>query len=494
MPDETTPTHVAPPPNPTNGSGIRWLAWIAIIIAIIAIIIAGLLWHHASNNQLNTSELEQRVKQLANQVGLIDQQNISNKIASLSSSVEALQHTIDQGQTGSTSSLNNVSDQLKQLTNYQHDNQQNIQEIQKQINQLQIRIKANQHNPTLTQRATLWQTLLWAQAADVNLQLTRDTHRSILLLQTALQGLQQEQPQHLAAIKKNIASDIARLQNAPQPNVPNILGTLNSIGTQVSQLPILPPSSLTPNKKPNTPENIQEKKDRWHSVKASLGNIKKLFVIRRVDQSDHSALQPGQLALLRENILQKIEQAAWAVMHRKPALYTSSLNIARDQLQRNFLFNENQTKNIIAQIDQLKNIPINPTLPSIQPTLDLITHTQQQLREHSPHQTTPDVLPGAPTSRPAASVQTTPSTAHPPLLPMRPAPSTMPPVHKKPAPSTNTGQSTPPTHQLPKAHTQPAAPSSGTGTPAHQLPAAPHKTPLNTSGHIIIPPPQSIAL
>ena len=489
MSDETTPVPVVSPPTPTGNSGIRWLAWIALIIAVIAIVIAGLLWHHASNNQLNTSDLDKQVKQLANQIGLMDQQNISSKVASLSSSVEALQHTIDQGQTGSTSSLNTVSDQLKQLTNNQHDNLQSIQEIHTQINQLQIRFKASQHNPTLTQRATLWQTLLWAQAADINLNLTRDTHRSILLLQTALQGLQQEQPQHLTAIKKNIASDIARLQNAPQPNVPNILGTLNTIGTQVSQLPILPPSSLTPNKKPNTPENIEEKKDRWHSVKASLGNIKKLFVIRRVDQSDHSALQPGQLALLRENILQKIEQAAWAVMHRQPALYTSSLSIARDQLQRNFLFNESQTKNIIAQIDQLKNININPTLPSIKPTLDLISHTQQQLREQSPLQTTQDAGLGVPASISTPSFQTTPSTVHPPMLPTRPAPSVTPP-----APSTHTGKSAPPAHQLPKAQTQPAAPSSSTGTPAHQLPTAPHKTPLNTASRIVIPPPQSVAL
>lgn len=490
MSDETTPIPAAPPPNAKSNNGLRWLAWIAIIIAIIAIVIAGLLWHHASNNQLNTSALEQQVKQLANQIGLMDQKNIPGKIASLSSSVEALQHTLDQGQTGSTSNLNAVNDQLKQLTNNQQDNLQNIQETQKQINQLQIRIKANQHNPSLTQRATLWQTLLWTQAADINLHLTRDTHRSILLLQTALQGLQQEQPQGLTVIKKNIASDIARLQSAPQPNVPRILNTLNTIGTQVSRLPVLPPSSLTPNEQPNTPANIKEKKDRWHSVKASLGNIKKLFVIRRVDQSDQSALQPGQLALLRENILQKIEQAAWAVMHRKPNLYISSLNIARDQLQRNFLFNESQTKNIIAQIDQLKNIPINPTLPSIKPTLDLISHTQQQLREHSPHQTTSDANTGI--STPA--FQTPTRKAHPPAHQTKPVPSAVPPVQKKQKSSTHTSQSTPPPHQLPKAHTPATAPSNDSPTPAHRLPTAPHKMPLNTTNHILIPPPQSIAL
>jgi len=96
----------------------------------------------------------------------------------------------------------------------------------------------------------------------------------------------------------------------------------------------------------------------------------------------NSALEPkDQIALLRAMDLILIE-AQWGVLQENPQIYKQSLDLLEDRLNVYFI-NDELWKNMVAQINTLKNKNIQRTKVDLSDTLSMLNNLEKEsLRYH----------------------------------------------------------------------------------------------------------------
>jgi uroporphyrin-III C-methyltransferase len=339
-----------------NGS----ITWLAILLAITALLAVVFLWQQLLKQREHSSALSQQVGKLG------DTTTQPDKTSALQSSIADLQKQVDKVSAMSaanTQALASANANLKDLAQNQND-----------ITAAVDKIDSRKAQPEA--RTALLQVSSWLESANVALKLNHNVAGATLYLQSSLQTLNALPGKAISAVRNRLQSDIKFLSAIKMPDKNDILSRINQLSLVVGKLPIVPPkawrhdsSSESTASKANASDS---KKSNWHDIKSSLSGLKKLFVFRKVSDSEDAQLQPGQLSLVRNNVVQKLEQAAWAALYHSGALYHASLQSARSQINKNFLFASDQTKQIAHDIDQLLAIKIDPQVPALDSTIALV--------------------------------------------------------------------------------------------------------------------------
>ena len=332
------------------------LGWIAILLSIIAIILVAIAWEQASRANARASNVTQEVTNLNAQIDTInsdvskktDTSDVQQQITALAKQLTDLSTHHSSSSSVTIQDVAAINTKLESLQQTQSGLQQTINQQQNILNKLQ-----SQQNPSApNSKAALLQVLAWVQNAEISLRLNHAVKPAILYLQSADQLLKTKQSRTAAQLRQQIQSDTEKLQAVKAPDTDNILSRLNQLSTVVSKLSIVPPKDWRPGEtyaansqsavkdesaqtdadaNANTDANSEDK-GTWHSIRSSLSGLKKLFVFRKVKDSENAKLQPGQLNLIRSNIVQKIQQAAWGALHHSQSVYQASLQSAKSQI------------------------------------------------------------------------------------------------------------------------------------------------------------------
>lgn len=246
--------------------------------------------------------------------------------------------------------------------------QLNFEQMQTKISQQQLTIQDIQAEQEKMQQQLLRKNTNWKLAeiihfvkmADTTLNTEGDIKTAINLLTNAKQlAIDVE----LSALNNAITNDLITLQNSHSIDTADILSRLTHLNQKITNcnpLPKTEETAISPEIKPSTQSNLQW----WQKIYTNLREtIRSSFILKRRDIEPLPT--PEQLVTLRLNIQTKLLQAEWAVIHKQPNLYKDSLEQTIIWISIHLASFNPETIAIIESLQELKDINIQPTVPTI---------------------------------------------------------------------------------------------------------------------------------
>lgn len=202
------------------------------------------------------------------------------------------------------------------------------------------------------------------------LQLEYDLDSAVALLEQADAALLTANHAGAFTVRQAIAGDLTRLRATEDIDVEGIYLRIESLIDNVGQLDLLAsmredferrfaeaPASTTQNSV--TPEETSG----WLAYTlAFLGDV---FVWREWDERPEAMLAPGQESVIKLNLRLLLEQAQLALLQRNPQQYTSALQQTEEWLRRYAVLDSASGSSIAAELQALRALDINPSLPSL---------------------------------------------------------------------------------------------------------------------------------
>ena len=107
-------------------------------------------------------------------------------------------------------------------------------------------------------------------------------------------------------------------------------------------------------------------------IQSGLDFLSTVFVWRRWDETPSALLAPEQGVFIKQNLRLMLEQSQLALLTKDQILFTQSLVKSRDWLNRYALIESESGQLIVNSLDDLSSLDIDPPLPTIDDTIDLV--------------------------------------------------------------------------------------------------------------------------
>ncbi len=199
--------------------------------------------------------------------------------------------------------------------------------------------------------ADIEQTLLLAQQ---QLKLAGNVRAALIALEAAEARLARLGKPQFSQLQEAIGRDIARLKLLPAADVARINARLDVLVQNVDKLKL--DMDLAP-AEPGSPPPAAG--DRWQRLwQETLGELKQLVRVRRLDKTDAALIAPEQAWFLRENLKLRLLAARLAMLNRDEASFRNDLAIAQDWVQRHFNREDALTQSMLASLAELAVLPV----------------------------------------------------------------------------------------------------------------------------------------
>ncbi|MDR2877026.1 MAG: uroporphyrinogen-III C-methyltransferase [Chromatiales bacterium] len=248
-----------------------------------------------------------------------------------------------------------------------------------------------------------------------------------------------------AGVRRQLADEIATLENAPRPD---IAGIAYGLAVMQKQLPSLQPHigpkhmSMDANGVPQAAV-ADEASDppRWRAVLSELWQtLRSMVVIRRTGAEESPLLAPEQQSALVQNIGLRLDSARMEALRGDQANFRIDVQQARDWLQQYYDAQQPVTAKLIARLNEFATVELQPALPDISGSLATLRGVMQKRvsaasagsvaksRSQAPAESAPPASNSAPTAL-------TPPTSNvaPPAAAQTPASSSTQPQPAAPA-------------------------------------------------------------
>ncbi|MBS0039633.1 MULTISPECIES: uroporphyrinogen-III C-methyltransferase [Neisseria] len=163
----------------------------------------------------------------------------------------------------------------------------------------------------------------------------------------------------LLPIKQAVSSDLAELKNRPYVDISGTALRLDRLETAVFGLPLILDGVLKP--------GVQVKNEAasaswWQNVwEKSLGTLKGLVEIRRLENNDSMLISPEQAYFVRENLRLRLLDARTALMQRNSEVYQGDLNNAEAAVRQYFDAKSPATQSWLKELAELKALDVRMT-------------------------------------------------------------------------------------------------------------------------------------
>lgn len=202
------------------------------------------------------------------------------------------------------------------------------------------------------------------------------------LLQAADDIMRELDDSALFAVREALAGSIAALRAAGQLDTEGLYLELAAAAEQAAQLRLFePPKLALQDVDPLVGDDWVQKVG--SGLRSAWEKLGRYVQIRRRDQVYEPALAPEYEQAVRQNVRLMFEQAQLALLSNKPELYRRSLGKARDWLDSYYRLDLQQTRAVIAMIDELSARPIALPLPDISAPLRTLKDYLQTVHEAS---------------------------------------------------------------------------------------------------------------
>lgn len=274
-----------------------------------------------------------------------------------------------------------VHEALTEMAVQEQNDQQRLNRLQQQISRdmddVQGLVGALQRQVgNLQQRDTRW---LNAEAnylmrlAQQKLQLEADLESTALLLRTVDSLLADQEGTLVATARQNLADDLRALQDIRLPDRAGLSQRLSALGGDIEQL------TLAGSRQESYQERVQ---GQWQQTPGAMRDgswldagielLRSIFVWREWDETPPEVLPPQQESVVRQQLQLQLEQAQFAMLQGDQALYRQLLGQANRNLQRYFESDNERSRQLLAELEQLQGIELQVALPDLSATAGLI--------------------------------------------------------------------------------------------------------------------------
>ncbi len=204
--------------------------------------------------------------------------------------------------------------------------------------------------------------------AQYNLQLIPDPVTALAILEKVEGQLTQINDPRTLSLRQQVINAISALKSLPTIDYAGILMQLNTVSDQLKTLPLLINTSEGSQK---TFSSAVETKG-WHKYwQESLKALERILIIRHQNTSIAPLISPKEQQFLQENIQLKLSQASWALLQHNQEVYILSLQDAINWIQIYYSPNTPATSNIIATLESLMKVNLQPQLPDLASSIQL---------------------------------------------------------------------------------------------------------------------------
>ncbi len=203
--------------------------------------------------------------------------------------------------------------------------------------------------------------------ANHQLILERDVNTALTALQDADRRLEAIGDPALIPVRKLIASETTALQSVDVPDIAGMALRLSSLVDNIEQLPLVSRERL---KSDDVTEESQATIRSFSEFVAKVReSLKGVVTIRRSDQPIEPLLPPEEQHYLSQNLGLKLEEARIALLRRDTPTFRQNLSDSREWVQRYFDPKAAAVDNVIATVDDLREVELKPSLPDISGSL-----------------------------------------------------------------------------------------------------------------------------
>ena len=226
--------------------------------------------------------------------------------------------------------------------------------------------------------AEIEQTLL---IASQQLQLAGNVKAALIALQATDARLQAMNRPQLAALRKAVNQDMARLKAAPPMDTAGLSARIDHLLDTIDKLPLAAETraaeagGAAAASAPSAGTGVAARL--WQEVWA---DIRQLVRVQRIDRADVPLLTPSQTFFLRENLKLRLLTARIALLTRDQATFRNDLKAARAWLVRYFDARDRAVSAAMTAIASLQGADINIELPDMTATLEALKATSQARR------------------------------------------------------------------------------------------------------------------
>ena len=205
--------------------------------------------------------------------------------------------------------------------------------------------------------------------ANQQLQFQRNVPTAVQLLQLADRALVDSSLPSVLTARQAVADDLAALQGLALPDTDGLYVQLEALKAELAGLDLL--SSMR--------EEFAQRSQQSSSPVALAGSsswigdtveyLGSVFVLRRWDENPDAMLQPGQDALIRQNMQLAVSRAQHFLLQGDNDNYSQSLSDLRHLLQT-YVSGDGATLSALQQnLDELGNVDLEIPLPSLDSSL-----------------------------------------------------------------------------------------------------------------------------
>lgn len=201
--------------------------------------------------------------------------------------------------------------------------------------------------------------------ANMQLVIGRDPVAAIKTLRLAEKGLSPIQ----IGMTNALNEDIAQLQSVATVDKDSIFSSIALINRSIQSLTAIPSKPINAVEQKSAVTPVEKN---WRDrITDQLASLKKLFIIRQVNESVRPLFDAQLEFSVKQNLYLQLSLAQWGLVHHNAKIYQTSLQIVYDDLTRYFSLT-NETKPILDKIITLQKINVDPALPSLENTMMLL--------------------------------------------------------------------------------------------------------------------------
>jgi len=195
------------------------------------------------------------------------------------------------------------------------------------------------------------------------LQLAGNVHAAIIALESADQRLYRLNKPQFTALRRAIATDLAKLRATPQLDTIGLSAKLEVLMTQLEKWPL---ASAHASAARATPD---ERQASHNFAQEFVAELKSIVQIRRIGASETLLLPPEQEYFLRENLKLRLLSARLALLLQDQSGYYADLAAAEKILAQYFNRRDEGVQSALSELKRLGSLRIRVKVPDIQTSL-----------------------------------------------------------------------------------------------------------------------------
>lgn len=246
--------------------------------------------------------------------------------------------------------------------------------------------------------------------AQHRLTLERDTHGALAALNAARKRLELQDNVKYAAVITQIGQDANTLSSLDLPDREAMASEITALAAGIDGMPFSnktePPQAEESKPSPDRSEG-PVLDDSWKAIWQKIWqDVSGLVTIRRDGEAERPMMVPQERYFLRQNLQLKLESARLALLSGNNTAWHDSLAESANWLRRYFDSNDLTVSTAINTLDRLARVELNPSLPDLSDSRQLLQQAEMQGTPDADTRPTPEHSAPAPTQeKPAASAQ-----------------------------------------------------------------------------------------